>query len=126
VKGVLFKPWFIARGHQRRRDLWIRSKGSSREPESCFNSSKEEQSRDREVSGPCRGRGRASASKKNHHEYSEKLVTKPSMEILGKEPTITTIIMVFEAPRYALDVFKMTFHTHNTVLKVISKKNIKL
>ena len=66
------------------------------------------------------------SSNKNHHEYSAKLVTKPSMEILGKEPTITTIIMVCEAPRYALDVFRMTSHTHNTMLKVISKKNIKL
>jgi hypothetical protein len=48
------------------------------------------------------------------------------MEILGKEPTITTIIMVFESPQYALYVFKMTPHTHNTMLKFISKKNIKL
>ena len=63
---------------------------------------------------------------KNQHEYSAKLVTKPSMEILGKEPTITTIIMVCEAPQYALYVFNMTSHTHNTMLKVISKKNIKL
>jgi hypothetical protein len=66
------------------------------------------------------------SNNKNHHEYNAKLVTKPSMEILGKEPTIKTIIMVCEAPRYALDVFKMTSHTHNTMLKVISKKNIKL
>jgi hypothetical protein len=66
------------------------------------------------------------SSNKNHHECSAKLVTKHSMEILGKEPTITTIIMVCEAPRYSLDVFRMTSHTHNTMLKVISKKNIKL
>ena len=44
------------------------------------------------------------------------------MEILGKEPTITKIIMVCEAPRYELDAFRMTSHTHNTMLKVISKK----
>ena len=66
------------------------------------------------------------SSNKNHHKYSAKLVTKPSMEILGKEPTITTIIMVCEAPQYALDVFNMTSHTHNAMLQVIFKKNIKL
>jgi hypothetical protein len=38
AKGVLFTPWVIARGHQIKRDLWIRSKGSSRSPKSHFGS----------------------------------------------------------------------------------------
>ena len=66
------------------------------------------------------------SSNKNHHEYSAKLVTKPSMEILGKEPTITKIIIVCEARIYELYVFRMTSHTHNTILKVISKKNYQI
>ena len=41
---------------------------------------------------------REPSSNKNLHEYNAKRVTKPSMKILGKEPTITTIIMVFQAP----------------------------